>query len=181
MLYILCNIIHNKGNIKWGAIEQFSFLKHCTAIAKRIRTLRENHNLLLHEIRNDIGICENSIEPIFSVALGHVLSGIMAHISSSVKCATLAWNLVIEEIRFRFLMNFPRYCSLTLKVGYKGKIFNSDFEGRRIKKLVGLIVILFIIFIILIMMNLKTSVFGNFLRNMKWNLFCHCPWVKGKI
>jgi hypothetical protein len=37
---------------------------------------------------------------IFPVGLGHVLSGIVAHLSSTVISATMAWHLVNKESRF---------------------------------------------------------------------------------
>jgi hypothetical protein len=105
--------------------EQFPFLNHCTAIAKRIRKLRENQNLLLQEIGNDEH-SENSIDPNFSVRLGHVLSGIMAHLSSSVISATLAWHLVIEESRFLFSHEF----SQILLSQFESWLLGEDIQFR---------------------------------------------------
>ncbi len=136
--------------------EQFPFLKHCTAIAKRIRKLSGNQNLLLQEIGNDVEHRENTTDPNFSVGLGHVLSGIMAHLSSSVISATLAWHLVIEESRFHFSHDFSQILLSQFESWLLGGIFNSDFKVQRTMKQVGLIVILFNIFIVLIMKNLKT-------------------------
>jgi hypothetical protein len=111
--------------------EQFPFLKHCTAVAKRIRRLRENHNLLMQEIGNYIGDEEYSIEPNYSVGLGHVLSGIMAHLSSSVISAMLAWHLVVEGSRFRFYHDF----SQILLSQFESWLIGEDiqFKFRRMK------------------------------------------------
>jgi hypothetical protein len=38
----------------------------------------------------------------FKVGLGHVLSGILAHLSSTVLSATMAWHLVMKDARFQF-------------------------------------------------------------------------------
>jgi hypothetical protein len=46
--------------------------------------------------------------PNFSIGLGHVLSGIIAHLSSTVISATMAWHLVIKESRFQFSHEFSR-------------------------------------------------------------------------
>jgi hypothetical protein len=86
--------------------EQFSFLKHCTAIAKRIQKLHENENLIGAQFGSQSEIGELIETPRFSVGLGHVLSGIMANLSSSVISATMAWHLVTEETRFRFSHDF---------------------------------------------------------------------------
>ena len=39
-------------------------------------------------------------EPSCGEGLGHVLSGICAHLSSSVISATMAWHLIMNESRF---------------------------------------------------------------------------------
>jgi hypothetical protein len=111
--------------------EQFPFVKHCTAIAKRTRKFREHQNLLLQKIGNDVEHSEHTIDPNFSVGLGHVLSGIMAHLSSSVISATLAWHLVIEESRFRFSHEF----SQILLSQFESWLLGGDiqFRFRRIK------------------------------------------------
>ena len=46
------------------------------------------------------------VEPSYGKGLGHVLSGICAHLSSSIISATMAWHLVINEERFRFSHEF---------------------------------------------------------------------------
>jgi hypothetical protein len=43
----------------------------------------------------------------FSI-VGHVLSGIMAHLSSSILSATMAWHLVQNESRFQFSHDFSQ-------------------------------------------------------------------------
>ncbi len=77
--------------------EQFPFLKHCTALAKRIRKLRQEEIEII-EIENQFGnngeVRSYSQTPNFSLGLGHVLSGIIAHLSSTVISATMAWHLV---------------------------------------------------------------------------------------
>ena len=45
-------------------------------------------------------------EPSYGEGLGHVLSGICAHLSSSVISATMAWHLIINESRFWFSHDF---------------------------------------------------------------------------
>jgi hypothetical protein len=44
--------------------------------------------------------------PNFSIGLGHVLSGIIAHLSSPVISAPMAWHLVNKESRFQFSHEF---------------------------------------------------------------------------
>ena len=48
----------------------------------------------------------NSQTPIFSAGLGHVLSGIIAHLSSTVISAPMVWHLVNKESRFQFSHEF---------------------------------------------------------------------------
>jgi hypothetical protein len=60
--------------------EQFPFLKHCTAIAKRLRKLRnqEREREITRDLRNEFDD-EDALrlpELNFKVGLGHVLSGI---------------------------------------------------------------------------------------------------------
>ena len=45
-------------------------------------------------------------EPSYGEGLGHVLSGICAHLSSLVISATMAWHLIINVSRFRFSHDF---------------------------------------------------------------------------
>jgi hypothetical protein len=62
----------------------------------------------------------------FSVGLGHVLSGIMAHLSSSVISATLAWHLVIEESRFHISHDF----SQILLSHFESWLLGEDIQFR---------------------------------------------------
>ncbi len=85
--------------------ESFPFLRHCTAIAKRLRKLRNQDREISRDLRNDSDD-EDALrlpEPNFKVGLGHVLSGILAHFVLS---ATMAWHLVIKESRFQFSHEF---------------------------------------------------------------------------
>jgi hypothetical protein len=88
--------------------EHFPFLKHCTALAKRIRRLREERNKIEEQFRNNGEIGNITQDQDFSIGLGHVLSGIMAHLSSTVISATMAWNLVNKESRFQFSHEFSQ-------------------------------------------------------------------------
>ncbi len=92
-----------KGN---SEEEQFPFLKHCTAIAKRLRRLRQNEEALHELLTDDTNIQENVPQVDFKVGLGHVLSGILAHLSSKILSSTMAWHLVMHETRFKFSHEF---------------------------------------------------------------------------
>jgi len=98
-------LYNTKGNQEE---EQFPFLKHCTAIAKRLRKLRNQDREISRDLRNDSDD-EDALrlpEPNFKVGLGHVLSGILAYLSSTVLSATMAWHLVIKDSRFQFSHDF---------------------------------------------------------------------------
>ncbi len=74
--------------------ESFPFLRHCTAIAKRLRKLRNQEREITRDLRNEFDH-EDALRtpaPNFKVGLGHVLSGILAHLSSTVLSATMAWH-----------------------------------------------------------------------------------------
>jgi hypothetical protein len=90
--------------------EQYPFLRHCTAIAKHVRKLRKQDSAVVRNLR--IGFEYDEIlvplEPNFKLGLGHVLSGIMAHLSSSILSATMAWHLVIKDSRFQFSQDFSQ-------------------------------------------------------------------------
>jgi hypothetical protein len=58
---------------------------------------------LVHSVDNTTEIED---EPSYGRGLGHVLSGICAHLSSSVISATMAWHLIMNESRFRFSHDF---------------------------------------------------------------------------
>jgi hypothetical protein len=86
--------------------EQFPFLKHCTALAKRIRKLRQEEMEIEKQFGNNGGVRSYSQTPNFSVGLGHVLSGIIAHLSSTVISAPMAWHLVDKDSSFHFSHDF---------------------------------------------------------------------------
>jgi hypothetical protein len=136
--------------------EQFPFLKHCTAIAKRIRKLRETQKNVLEDIGIDFENGDHSIDANYSVGLGHVLSGNMAHLSSSVISATLAWHLVVEGSRFRFSHDFSQILLSQFENWLIGEDIQFKFRRTKTKKLDGLTVTLFNIFIVLKMMTLIT-------------------------
>jgi hypothetical protein len=102
--YIYYGTLYNtKGNQEE---EQFRFLKYCTALAKRIRRLRQDEMEIENQFGNNVEVRSYSQTPIFSIGLGHVLSGIIAHLSSSVISATMAWHLINKESRFQFSHEF---------------------------------------------------------------------------
>jgi len=57
-------------------------------------------------------------EPNFRVGPGHVLSGILAHLSSTIISATMAWHFGHERLRFQFPHNFCKFFFHSLKAGY---------------------------------------------------------------
>jgi hypothetical protein len=70
--------------------------------------------------------------PNFKIGLGHVLSGILAHLSSTVLSATMAWHLVVKDSRFQFSHNFSQILlsqleSWLLSTNQKENM-ESDFE-----------------------------------------------------
>jgi len=86
--------------------ECFPFRKECTAIAKRIRTIQERNQRIARSA-SSFGDPENiEIEPSYGMGLGHVLSGITAHLWSSIISAPMAWYLVVNGSRFRFSHEF---------------------------------------------------------------------------
>ena len=85
-------LYNTKGNQEE---EQFPFLKHCTALAKRIRKLRQAEMEIENQFGNNGEVRTYAQTPNFSVGLGHVLSGIIAHLSSTVMSAPMAWHIVI--------------------------------------------------------------------------------------
>jgi hypothetical protein len=100
-------LYNTKGNQQE---EQFPFLRHCTAIAEHLRKLRNQDNEAVENLRsgseNDYVV--SPAEPNFKVGLGHVLSGILAHLSSVILSATMAWHLVIKDSRFTFSNEFSQ-------------------------------------------------------------------------
>jgi hypothetical protein len=76
-------LYNTKGNQEE---ESFPFLRHCTAIAKHLRKLRNQERETTRDLRNEFDH-EDALRipvPNFKVGLGHVLSGILAHLSSTV-------------------------------------------------------------------------------------------------
>jgi hypothetical protein len=118
----LYNFIGTKGE------EQFPFLKHCTAIAKRLRKLRNEESKICTGLRSELedGNSLMSIEPNFKLGLGHVLSGIMAHLSSTILSATMAWHLVIQDSRFQFSHDF----SHILLSQFESWLLGDDIQFR---------------------------------------------------
>ncbi len=90
-------LYNTKGNQEE---ESFPFLRHCTAIAKRLRKLRNQEREITRDLRDEFDN-EDALrtpEPNFKVGLGHVLSGILAHLSSTVLSATMAWHTCSSRI-----------------------------------------------------------------------------------
>jgi len=71
-------------------------------------------------------------EPSYGRGLGHVLSGICAHLSSSVISATMAWHLIINESRFRFSHDFVPILVSQMEDWLLGK--DISFRYRRCTK-----------------------------------------------
>jgi hypothetical protein len=86
--------------------ERFPFFKQCVAIAKRMKRLQFEENKVIREIENADTENIAEVEPNYGKGLGHVLSGICAHLSSSIISVTMAWHLVINEERFHFSHEF---------------------------------------------------------------------------
>jgi hypothetical protein len=68
--------------------------------------LRQIQNIFSNQIIEHRGNEHFTQVPNFSVWLGHVLSGIMAHLSSTVISATMVWHLVTKDSRFKFSHEF---------------------------------------------------------------------------
>ncbi len=108
--------------------EQFPFLKHFTAIAKHLRKLRNQEREITRDLRNEFDD-EDALkrsELNFKVGLGHVLSGIWAHLSSTVLSATMAWYLVIKDSRFQFSHDF----SHILLSQFESWLLGEDIQFR---------------------------------------------------
>jgi hypothetical protein len=81
---------------------------NCKAF-KEIKEPRERE--ITRDLRNEFDD-EDALrlpEPNFKVGLGHVLSGILAHLSSTVLTATMAWHLVIKDSRFQCSHDFSHF------------------------------------------------------------------------
>jgi uncharacterized membrane protein len=85
-------------------------LRHCTAIAKHLRKLRNQEREFSRELRSEFKQKQllNLLNQILGVGLGHVLSGILAHLSSTFISATMAWHLVMKDSRFQFSHDFSQ-------------------------------------------------------------------------
>jgi len=86
--------------------EKFPFFKQCVAIAKRMKRIQMEEHRVETVINNTDSGAVGTIEPSYGKGLGHVLSGICAHLSSSIISATMAWNLIMKESRFLFSHEF---------------------------------------------------------------------------
>ena len=86
--------------------EKFPFFKQCVAIAKRMKRIHSEENRVETVIQNTDSEAVGTIEPSYGKGLGHVLSGICAHLFSSIISATMAWHLVMNESRFLFSHEF---------------------------------------------------------------------------
>jgi hypothetical protein len=108
--------------------ESFPFLRHCTAIAKRLRKLRNQEREITRDLRNDIDHEDALRIPVlnFKVGLGHVLSGILAYLSSTVLSATMAWHLVMKYSRFQFSHDF----SQILLSQFESWLLGDDIQYR---------------------------------------------------
>jgi hypothetical protein len=126
-------LYNTKGNQQE---EQLPFLRHCTAIAKCLRKLRNQDNEAVENLRS--GLEDDDVvsptEPNFKVGLGHVLSGILAHLSSAILSATMAWHLVIKDSRFTFSHEFSKILLSQFECWLLGKISNADTEDIKTKK-----------------------------------------------
>jgi hypothetical protein len=118
-------LYNTKGNQEE---ESFPFLRHCTAIAKRLRKLRNQEREITRDLRNEFDH-EDALRtpaPNFKVGLGHVLSGILAHLSSTVLSATMAWHLVMKDSRFQFSHDF----SQILLSQFESWLLGDDIQFR---------------------------------------------------
>ena len=86
--------------------ECFPFRKECTAIAKRIRAIQERNQRIATSASSFGDPVNIENEPSYGMGLGHVLSGITAHLWSSIISAPMAWYLVVNGSRFRFSHEF---------------------------------------------------------------------------
>jgi hypothetical protein len=91
-------LYNTKGNQEE---EQCPFLRHCTVIAKYLRKLRNEEQVISGLLSSGPGNIKtfDFFEPNFNVGLGHALSGIVAHLSSTILSAL---HLVIDKSRTKF-------------------------------------------------------------------------------
>jgi hypothetical protein len=93
-------LYNTKGNQEE---EQFPFLKHCTAIAKHLRKLRNQEREITRDLRNEFDD-EDALrlpELNFKVGLGHVLSGILAHLSFVFNCIKCNQGMAFGDKGFK--------------------------------------------------------------------------------
>jgi hypothetical protein len=75
---------------------------------------------------DDMNIQETVPQVDFKVGLGHVLSGILAHLSSKILSSTMAWDLVMHETRFKFSHEFS-YIFISL---FEAWLLGNDIHFR---------------------------------------------------
>jgi hypothetical protein len=121
-------LYNTKGNQEE---EQFPFLKHCTELAKRIRKLRQAEMDIENQFENNGEVRTYAQTPNFSVGLGHVLSGIIAHLSSTVINAPMAWHLVIKESKFQFSHEFSHILLSQFENWLKDKDIHFRFQRSK--------------------------------------------------
>jgi hypothetical protein len=106
-------------------------LKHCTALVKRLQRLQQIHNNFSNQIIEQGGSEHFTQVPNFSVGLGHVLSGIMAHLSSTVISATMAWHLMTNDSRFKFSHEFSPILLSQFESWLRDEDINFRFQRCR--------------------------------------------------
>ena len=114
--------------------ECFPFRKQCNAIAKRIRAATVITNKI-HECADgneNFGIIK---EANYGVGLGHVYSGITAHLWSSIISSPMAWYQVTNGSRFRFSHSFIVTILLSqLESWLDGKHIQSRYRRNGVTK-----------------------------------------------
>jgi hypothetical protein len=95
--------------------------------------LRQIHNNFSEQIIEQGGNEHFTQVPNFSVGLGHVLSGIMAHLCSTVISAAMAWHLVTNDSRFKFSHEFSHILLSQFESWLRDEDINFRFQ--RCKKM----------------------------------------------
>ena len=113
--------------------ECFPFRKQCNAIAKRIRaaTVISNKIQQCADGNENFGVIK---EANYGVGLGHVLSGITAHLWSSVISSPMAWYQVTNGSRFRFSHSFVTILLSQLVSWLDGKHIQSRYRRNGVTK-----------------------------------------------
>jgi hypothetical protein len=157
-------LYNTKGNQEE---EHFPFLRHCTAIAKRVlrNQEREFSRVLSSEFEEEATL--KPFEQNFRVGLGHVLSRILAHLSSTIISATKAWHLVMKDSRFQFSHDFSQILFYSLKAGHQVMIYSSDIGETKRRKLAGLTLMFFSTFTDLNNVTLIQFVYGSTFKIIK--------------